>query len=379
MKILHCPTIVGGHPPDLANLERSHGFDSVCVVLGQNEFSYPGAVIFKSTGWHRISLELRRWQLLWNAIWSYDIIHFNFGASIFPQKKTLFHHQKSWVKHLLMHVWNLYAGVLEYKDVWILKKLGKKIIVTMQGDDARLWDYCYKHFQYTHVREAEPIYIRKATDDAVRKRIKVFTKFADIIYALNPDLLRFLPPQARFFPYAHPNINQWSYVGVDVEAMRPIRIVHAPSNRVVKGTRFVEEAISKLRVEGFEIDFRLVEHLSNEAARAVYSECDLLIDQLLGGWFGGLGLECMALGKPIVCYLREEDLAFLPTEMNGDLPIINANPDTILDVLRDVLNQGKDFLKKRGDASRQFAEKYYGPEVIAQQVGADYRSLFVSK
>jgi hypothetical protein len=64
--------------------------------------------------------------------------------------------------------------------------------------------------------------------------------------------------------------------------------------------------------------------MSNEAARRIYEKADLLVDQLLAGWYGGVAVEFMALGKPVVCYLRESDLRFLPEAMRRQIPIIRA-------------------------------------------------------
>ena len=65
--------------------------------------------------------------------------------------------------------------------------------------------------------------------------------------------------------------------------------------------------------------------LSNKEARKRYETADILIDQLLAGWYGGLAVELMALGKPVICYIREDDLKYIPKEMRDELPIINAN------------------------------------------------------
>ena len=86
------------------------------------------------------------------------------------------------------------------------------------------------------------------------------------------------------------------------------------------------DAIARLQAEGSALELLLVEKLSHAEARRVYERADLLVDQLLAGWYGGLAVELMALGKPVVCYIRESDLKFIPPQMQQDLPIINARP-----------------------------------------------------
>ena len=48
------------------------------------------------------------------------------------------------------------------------------------------------------------------------------------------------------------------------------------------------------------------------------------MDQLFAGWYGGVAVEAMALGKPVLAYIRDEDLKFVPSKMASDLPIVRA-------------------------------------------------------
>ena len=61
-------------------------------------------------------------------------------------------------------------------------------------------------------------------------------------------------------------------------------IVHAPSDRLVKGTRYVLEAVNQLQAEGIPVELSLIENMSHSEARRAYERADLLIDQLLAGW-----------------------------------------------------------------------------------------------
>ena len=60
-----------------------------------------------------------------------------------------------------------------------------------------------------------------------------------------------------------------------------------------------------------------------------YQSIDVLIDQIYGGWYGGLAVEAMALGKPVLGYIREDDLKFIPPEMAENLPIVKTCPETL--------------------------------------------------
>ena len=81
---------------------------------------------------------------------------------------------------------------------------------------------------------------------------------------------------------------------------RPL-VVHAPSNRTKKGTQHVIDACAQLPVE-----LDIVEGVPHEEARARYARADIVVDQLNAGWHGVFALESMALGKPVVTYLKPD-------------------------------------------------------------------------
>jgi glycosyltransferase involved in cell wall biosynthesis len=118
----------------------------------------------------------------------------------------------------------------------------------------------------------------------------------------------------------------------------------------------------------------LVENLPHTQVKDIMQAADLVIDQLLVGWYGAVAVEAMALGKPVVCYVREEDLRFIPKRMEEDLPIINANPGNLYHVLDRHINNRKN-LSLIGEESRSYVERYHDPIKIAQQMKELYESL----
>ena len=114
--------------------------------------------------------------------------------------------------------------------------------------------------------------------------------------------------------------------------------------------------------------------MSNREARKIYESADLLVDQLLCGWYGGLAVELMALGTPVVCYIREEDLHFIPEKMRNKLPIIKATPDTVYEVLKEWLTVRKQELPRQGKVSRDYVVLWHDPYKTAKMIKADYET-----
>lgn len=378
IRVLHCPNLVGGNPQQLAKTERELELDSWAVAFSQNYLSYPCDEILWADGDSIPTREVKRWKLLYRALKDFDVIHFNFGMSIMPSSINLKPGPNSRLRGTLRKLYWIYSNIFSLKDLPLLKRAGKGIFVTYQGDDARQGDFCRSHFDIHFANEVEPGYYSAESDARKRRDIAVFNRYADKIYALNPDLLHVLPTRAQFMPYSHIDLREWQPANyASTSKTRPL-VIHAPSHGGVKGTRYVLEAVSRLKAEGIQFDFTLVEKLSHIEARCVYEKADLVVDQLLSGWYGGLSVEMMALGKPVICYMRGDDLKFIDNEMREELPIINADPSNIFEVLRECLTVRRYQLSNMGHKGRLFVEKWHNPSKIAEMLKHDYMAAVVS-
>lgn len=368
LRVLHTPQIVGGHAGLLASAEREIGMQSTCVTFSRHPFAYRHDEVLWDQEHAVFANELKRLKLLWRAMTEFDIIHFNFGMSILPRQLD---GAAPSGRSARRFAYDSYVSLVEYLDLPLLKKAGKRIFVTYQGDDARQGDYCREHFPISPIGEVDADYYTAEGDARKRRAIGIFDRYADGIYALNPDLLHVLPRRARFLPYANVDLREWLPCPPRDTAAKPL-VVHAPSHRGVKGTRFVLDAVSRLQAEGPAFDFVLIEGMKNDEARRVYEKADILIDQLLLGWYGGIAVEFMALGKPVICYLREDDLRFLGPEMRSDLPIIRAEPGTLYDVLKDTLGNKRKSLPEAGARGRAYVERWHDPLKLARILQQDY-------
>jgi glycosyltransferase involved in cell wall biosynthesis len=270
-----------------------------------------------------------------------------------------------------------YVELFEFADLPILKTLKKGICVTYQGDDARQKEFSLKNFEITAANHVDENYYPPGSDKIKQERIALFDKYADRIYAVNPDLLHVLPARAEFLPYANIDIREWRPTPKE-NSRKPV-LIHAPTSQQAKGTVFILQAVERLKAEGVPFEFVLVEGLPNSEARKLYERADLLVDQLLIGWYGGIAVELMALAKPVVCFVRDSDLKFIPTQMRDEIPIINANPNTIYKVLKDWLTIYRDRLPEVGEKSRAYVESWHDPIKIATRLRKDYETIVASK
>jgi glycosyltransferase involved in cell wall biosynthesis len=142
---------------------------------------------------------------------------------------------------------------------------------------------------------------------------------------------------------------------------RPV-VVHAPSNRAKKGTEHVIAACAELPVE-----LDLVEGVAHEEARRRYERADIVVDQLNAGWHGIFALEAMALGKPVVCYLKPDVVEQAERAYGTRVPIVPATADTLVESLRPLVADAE--LRRRiGAESRAYVERVHDIDVIADRL-----------
>jgi hypothetical protein len=208
--------------------------------------------------------------------------------------------------------------------------------------------------------------------DASRRRtIGEFDRYAHAIFFLNPDLADVLPERARFLPYASVDPLEWS---LSPEVADPPIVVHAPSDTRVKGTAQVAAAVSRLEDEGVPLRFELLEDVHRDAVRSALERSAIVVDQLNAGWYGGLAVEAMALGKPVVAALDLLEHPSLPSDFRRDVPIVHASATTLADCLRRLLTS-PDERRRLGHEGRAFVERWHDPRKVARTViGAYYEA-----
>ena len=370
-KVLHAPTTVGGNPQGLSEALNILGAYSRTLTLQQNYLNYQADYVLWSESDGRLKRELKRLFTLVYIAFKYDVIHYNFGTTI--AATGCYRPSSSGIKSFFRLAYCLYLDGLQLLELKLYKALGKSLFVTYQGDDARQGDYSRTNFKFSIASQVDSSYYNKESDEWKRQSIARLSKYCNVIYAVNPDLLYVLPKGAKFIPYSHISLEEWTPQYTQLE-VRKLRIAHAPSHQKAKGTEAILAALDKLKADGFEFELVLVEGLSNAEAKNIYGIADVFVDQLFAGWYGGLAVEAMALGKPVLVYIRSEDLKFIPHEMAADLPFINVDPETIEEGLRKVLTMPRHELLDLAKKSREYVEKWHNPMKIASELMHDYEA-----
>ena len=154
--------------------------------------------------------------------------------------------------------------------------------------------------------------------------------------------------------------------GVKPGSGKKIIVLHAPNHKNIKGSQFFINAVEELKAEGYPIEIRLLEKLPNEELKKAILEADIVADQLIIGWYAMYALESMAMGKPVLCYLRNDlyDLyAVSGLVQRDEIPLINCTPFDVKEKIKELVqNRGK--IAEIGKKSREYVIKHHSLEYV---------------
>jgi glycosyltransferase involved in cell wall biosynthesis len=308
LRVTHCPVNVAGIPWSNVEALRRKGVDARLVVFERGRLHPEADWSLDRRGGLTRRL-VTQFAALSRLLPRTDIFHFYFGLTLVPKS-------------------------VQFP---ILRALRKKSVFHYLGSDIR------------GKSQEELAYGKRADAEIVGSHVA----------------LEWVP-EARVVP---PGIDLREFVPrPPSDAARPL-VVHAPSNRVRKGTEFVVEACAQLPVE-----LEIVEGLQHDAARERYARADIVVDQLNAGWHGVFALEAMALGKPVVSHVRPELVDRAAADFGVRLPIVPATKDTLVEALRPLV---ADAARRReiGAESRAYVEQVHDIDRIADRLVEIYAAL----
>jgi len=341
MKILHGPNNIGGMAGNLSKAQRLCGVDAYSYCFPTEPFGYTADRTIQATGCFGRGAEILGFFAREGL--SYDIFQFYFGVS--------------------------YTGP-GLHEISFLKRLGKKINFYFCGCDVRDSKIVIQRYRYSACSHCWPMLCSHNR----KKALSVAERYADAIFVSTPDLLEFVPG-ALFLPQpidleAFARVTNETCRGrYSLTEKRRVRIAHAPSNQSMKGTKYLLQAIEALQKKGLSVDLDLIEGKSYRETIRICAMADIVVDQLLIGAYGQFSVEMMALGKPVVCYIREDLLEHYPP----GLPIISATPENIDTVLNELIENREEWTK-RGSQGEDYVKHNHDSIVIAQRLIAYYQT-----
>jgi glycosyltransferase involved in cell wall biosynthesis len=262
------------------------------------------------------------------------------------------------------HASHLLRGTMHhFAEGPYLARAGVPMIVSFAGSDARPIAGARRHNPY-FFREPDD-----AHDRAVKRYLASISRY--IRYAATDcEMAEHVAPYFdRVFTFRQPvDLRELSCTPQRFD--RTPVLLHVPTDTEVKGTAHILAAVEKLRQDGLSFEFRTRRRLTQQEFYREIEDCDVYIDELRCGSHGVTAVEAMAAGKAVVTYIREDLVDQYPPE----LPIVNANPDTVAAVLRRLIID-TDYRVRHAEAGRRYVEKYHDALVVARDLLDIYRQI----
>lgn len=255
---------------------------------------------------------------------------------------------------------------IDFDELRVLREAGKRVYIYAYGADVRTrqatlalgrWNFCSDCLD-------PPKYCTCDDDEGARYVAKLAANTTALVSL--GDMLTYMPTAVHlnYWPIDFERIG----LAETVERNRPLRIGHAPNHTHFKGSHYLEETISRLKERGYEIEYFKVQGVPNTQVLSLFATCDLVADQFIGGAIGYTALEAMALGRPVLSFVRTPDLV----EAASECPIINTTPDTLEEALLWVLHN-RGVLSAIGQQGRIYVQRWHTVDAVASRLGDLYR------
>ena len=219
--------------------------------------------------------------------------------------------------------------------------------------------YTSKYHLNDICRPCQEIPPPKCDPRRARRVVRGAERYSDIILTV-PDIA-FLLTKPFYYFWLPMELERYPF---QIPKNRVPRIIHAPSDRVLKGTDLILKSMEKLRESGYQFQEVLLEKMSNREVLEYLSEGDIVIAECYSNITAKLPLEGMACGCAVLCGLNKEFMG-LPEECPAIT--IEPDPDQICRTLKALLDHPERIydLAKQG---RDYVEKYHDSSKVVKQI-----------
>lgn len=272
--------------------------------------------------------------------------------------------QKTKNDYDVLHLHYAWPITENLQELGSLQEQGKIVLMHFWGNDVRTQNMALRHNPYARlIGEAEFL-----DPSQIDQRLRAQSQ---VIPACIVQDFEVVPYVAEYFKrvYVLPvTVDLEGLIPQDREEAAEPLLIHAPTLPEFKGTAIIEEVIDKLRSNGYVFRYERIHGIEHTEALTRYAQADIFIDQILAGSYGVFALEGMALGKPVLSYVRED----LQYHFGPSLPIQSANPATLYETLRRLL-ESVDRRREAGRGGRRYVEKVHSLPMVARKLDWIYQ------
>ena len=335
-KVLIAPVHIGGQLLRYERCSKKIGIKASSMALYDNKFGDFASINLSLNKQSNPCLSLmKRFYYFIYFLFNFEIFHFFFGETLLPN---------NW-------------------DLPILKLLKKKLLMNYWGSDIRLPPVIKKKSKY---------YVNSYKESARKNiaKMKRVSKYIQNVAVQDYELYEYVLPYFKNIYILRSTVEE-SEINFDIfNNMHKIIITHIPSQKEFKGSEIIEDVMIQLKKKYENLIYNTIVDIPINEVKPRIIGSHLIIDQIRVGAHGIISVEAFSLGRPVICYIRDDLLKYYPKE----LPIINANPENLNKIIEKILKK-PEILKEYAKKSYNYYKKYHSPEVIGKQLMNIYKKL----
>lgn len=250
----------------------------------------------------------------------------------------------------------LYGGDM-HKQIALLREAGLKIGFVGHGTDVRLPSRHAQNNEWSYFQDDSWIK-PELVEAVVSKNLELIAEMKAPTFVSTAGLLLDLP-EAHFLGVI---IDPAKWANSEPLLVRDrIRVVHAPTNPIPKGTTLIEPIARRLHDEGL-IEYVELRGIPNDEMPAVFAGADVVLDQFRGGDYGVAACETMAAGRLVLAQVSDQVRDEVASHARMPLPIPETTAGNLEAMLRDIV--------ARREHYRQIAAQ--GPEFARRLHNGDF-------
>lgn len=161
-----------------------------------------------------------------------------------------------------------------------------------------------------------------------------------------------------------------------------LRIAHAPTNRPIKSTTALVEAVLRLQRLGVRLELDIIEGVSNAECLRRKGKADVFVDQLILG-YGNNAVEAWAMGLPVIAGVQPEraepvirqripeETPSRMLELWGGFPFYSATEETLTTALLQMRNPA--IREQWAATGKAHVERFHAASVVVERLSALYQ------
>ncbi|MGW9167715.1 glycosyltransferase [Agromyces sp. NPDC055658] len=258
------------------------------------------------------------------------------------------------------HLFGLaFQGFVEREAIW-LRDRGLAVGLASLGTDLRLPSRHAQVDKWSPFRDADQDWIRALEARALKNR-QLFARLDAPSFVATPELLLDWPAASWLPIVVDPA--EWKAEREALSGGTPV-VLHAPTNPAVKGTALIEPIVNRLSDEKV-VDYQRIVKVPANEMPGRYSDADIVLDQFTLGIYATTSIEAMAAGRLVIAHLHDQVRDHIQQVSGREVPVVEATPDTLEEVLRDVAERPEAY-RPIANAGPAFVEAVHNGELSAR-------------